>query len=88
MCGEEFDAIEIDGDAALEARYRASVPVVEVDGERAFTYFVSPDALRSGSRPARRRRADGCIRGARTTRWHHVLRCYKAREGASGWRNA
>ncbi len=46
MCGEEFDAIEIDGDEALEAQYRASVPVVEVDGERAFTYFVSPDALR------------------------------------------
>ena len=46
VCGEEFDAIEIDGDEALEAQYRASVPVVEVDGERAFTYFVSPDALR------------------------------------------
>ena len=46
VCGDEFDAIEIDGDEALEARYRASVPVVEVDGERAFTYFVSPDALK------------------------------------------
>jgi len=46
VCGDEFDAIEIDGDEALEARYRESVPVVEVDGERAFTYFVSPDALK------------------------------------------
>ena len=46
VCGDGFQLVEIDGDAALEARYRASLPVVEVDGERAFTYFVSPDALR------------------------------------------
>ena len=30
----------------LEAAYRASIPVVEIDGERAFTYFVQPEALR------------------------------------------
>jgi Glutaredoxin-like domain (DUF836) len=46
VCGDGFDVVEIDGDDALEARYRESVPVVEVDGERAFTYFVSPDALK------------------------------------------
>ena len=46
VCGEGFELVEIDGDEALEARYRASLPVVEIDGERAFTYFVSPDALR------------------------------------------
>ncbi len=46
VCGDEFDVVEIDGDEELEARYRESVPVVEVDGVRAFTYFVSPDALR------------------------------------------
>jgi hypothetical protein len=46
VCGAEFAAVEIDGDELLEARYRESLPVVEVDGERAFTYFVTPDALR------------------------------------------
>ena len=30
----------------LEAAYRTSIPVVEIDGERAFTYFVQPEALR------------------------------------------
>ncbi len=41
-----LDVVEIDGDAALEAAYREWLPVVEVDGERAFTWFVDPDALR------------------------------------------
>jgi Glutaredoxin-like domain (DUF836) len=45
---EPFDLEEVDisGDAELEARYREWLPVVEIDGERAFTYFVPPDALR------------------------------------------
>jgi hypothetical protein len=30
----------------LEARYRELLPVVEIDGEVAFTYFVEPEALR------------------------------------------
>jgi len=30
----------------LEARYREWLPVVEVDGERAFVYHVDPDAFR------------------------------------------
>jgi hypothetical protein len=30
----------------LEARYRELLPVVEIDGERAFVYFVDPEALR------------------------------------------
>ena len=46
VCGHGFSVVEIDGDELLEARYRKSLPVVEVDGERAFTYFVTPDALR------------------------------------------
>ncbi len=46
VCGDEFATVEIDGDETLEARYRESLPVIEVDGERAFTYFVTPDALR------------------------------------------
>jgi hypothetical protein len=45
---QPFELVEIDisNDADLERRYRELLPVVEVDGERAFTYFVSPDGLR------------------------------------------
>ena len=47
VCGPDgFERVEIDGDAELEAAYRTAVPVVEIDGERAFTYFVQPGALR------------------------------------------
>ena len=42
----ELEEVDISGDAELEARYREWLPVVEIDGERAFTYFVQPDALR------------------------------------------
>jgi Glutaredoxin-like domain (DUF836) len=42
----ELEEVDIAGDPALEARYREWLPVVEIDGERAFTYFVHPDALR------------------------------------------
>jgi glutaredoxin len=38
--------IAIDGDRELESAYRERIPVVAVDGEEAFTYFVHPDALR------------------------------------------
>ena len=44
--GFEFEEITIDGDPELEARYRELIPVVEIDGEQAFIYFVQPDALR------------------------------------------
>lgn len=37
--------VDIGGDPELEARYRERIPVVEIDGEVAFTYFVPPDAL-------------------------------------------
>jgi redox-sensing transcriptional repressor len=43
---EGFEEIEIDGDSALEARYREWLPVVEIGGERTFVYFVDPAALR------------------------------------------
>ena len=46
VCAGDFERVDIGGDPALEAAYRASIPVVEIDGERAFTYFVQPDALR------------------------------------------
>jgi glutaredoxin len=44
----DFDYAEIDisGDAELEARYREWLPVLEIDGQRAFTYHVHPEALR------------------------------------------
>ena len=44
----DFDLEERDitGDPELEERYRERIPVVLVDGEEAFTYFVHPDALR------------------------------------------
>jgi len=46
VCGEAFEVVDITGDPALEAEYRESLPVIEVEGERAFTYFVSAEALR------------------------------------------
>ena len=38
----DFDlrVVEIDGDPELEARYREWLPVVEIDGKRAFVYHV------------------------------------------------
>ncbi len=44
--GFELEEIDIGGDPELEARYREWLPVVEIDGERAFTYFVHPEAIR------------------------------------------
>ncbi len=46
VCAGDFEHVDIGGVPALEAAYRASIPVVEIDGERAFTYFVQPEALR------------------------------------------
>jgi hypothetical protein len=40
-----FELVDIGGDEALEAAYRELLPVIEIDGTRAFTYFVSTDAL-------------------------------------------
>ena len=44
--GFELEEVAIDGDPELEARYREWLPVVELDGERLFTYFVHEDAFR------------------------------------------
>jgi hypothetical protein len=42
-----FELVEVDisGDPALEAEYREWLPVVELNGERVFTYHVHPEAL-------------------------------------------
>ena len=45
--GFELELVDIGADAELEARYRALLPVIEIDGEQAFTYFVDPDAFRA-----------------------------------------
>jgi glutaredoxin len=45
--GFELELVDIDGDPALEAAYRELIPVVEIDGEPAFTYFVEPEAFRA-----------------------------------------
>jgi glutaredoxin len=45
---QSFDLEEVDigGDPALEARYRTLLPVLEIDGRRAFTFHVPAAALR------------------------------------------
>jgi glutaredoxin len=43
--GEPFDEVDITGDPRLEATYREWLPVVEIDGARAFVYFVDPAAF-------------------------------------------
>jgi len=44
--GAAYDEVDITGDPELEARYREWLPVVEIDGERAFVYHVQPEGLR------------------------------------------
>jgi glutaredoxin len=41
----DFEEIDIGGDAELEARYREWLPVVEIDGERAFVYHLDAAAF-------------------------------------------
>jgi glutaredoxin len=44
--GAPFDEIDVTGDPELEAQHREWLPVVEIDGVRAFVYHVDPGALR------------------------------------------
>ena len=44
--GFELEEVAIDGSPELEARYREWLPVVELDGERLFTYHVHEGTLR------------------------------------------
>jgi len=46
VCAGGFERVDIGGDPALEAAYRESIPVVEIDGERAFVYHVDEGGLR------------------------------------------
>jgi hypothetical protein len=42
----ELEVVDIGGRPELESRYRELLPVVEIDGEQAFTFFVDADGLR------------------------------------------
>lgn len=44
--GFELEVVDIDDDDDLERRYRALLPVVEVNGEEAFVFEVDSDELR------------------------------------------
>ena len=39
-------AVAVQDDEELEARYRKWLPVVEIEGERVFTYYVHEEAFR------------------------------------------
>ena len=41
-----YREVDIDSDAALYAAHRYDIPVIEVDGRRAFKHRVDPKALR------------------------------------------
>jgi glutaredoxin len=55
----ELRAVDITTDPELEARHRASIPVVEIDGARAFVYHVAPTLLERRIKAAQARRAEG-----------------------------
>ncbi len=42
----ELEEVDIGGDSALERRYRERIPVVAVDGEEVFEFFVDEPVLR------------------------------------------
>ncbi len=44
--GEPYALVDITGDPELEAAYREWLPVVEIDGARAFVYYVDEGAYR------------------------------------------
>jgi glutaredoxin len=41
-----LEEIDIDGDDALFKRYLERIPVIAIDGEERFEYFVEDEALR------------------------------------------
>jgi hypothetical protein len=44
--GVAYREVDITGDPELEAAHREWLPVVEIDGERAFVYRIPVEALR------------------------------------------
>jgi glutaredoxin-like protein DUF836 len=47
VCGGDFELVDITGDPDLERRYRAVIPLVEIDGEERFRFEVDEDDLRA-----------------------------------------
>jgi Glutaredoxin-like domain (DUF836) len=41
----DYEEVDIGGDPELEARYREWLPVVEIDGQRAFVYYLDRAAF-------------------------------------------
>jgi len=57
----ELEEVAIDGDADLEARYRELIPVVEIEGEQIFTYYVHESAFRRRLEVAQTRLGQGSL---------------------------
>jgi glutaredoxin-like protein DUF836 len=57
----ELEEVGIDGEPALEARYRELIPLVEIDGERVFTYYVHEEAFRRRLAAAQTRARQGSL---------------------------
>jgi hypothetical protein len=47
VCGGDFELVDISGDPDLERRYRAVIPLVEIDGEERFRFEVDEEDLRA-----------------------------------------
>jgi glutaredoxin len=47
VCGAAFEVVDITASDDLERRYRARIPVVEIDGVERCRYVVDEDELRS-----------------------------------------
>ncbi|HKP09457.1 MAG TPA: glutaredoxin family protein [Gaiella sp.] len=47
VCGGDFELVDITGDPDLERRYRAVIPLVEIDGEERFRFEVDEEDLRA-----------------------------------------
>jgi hypothetical protein len=55
----QLSEVDIAGDPDLEALHREWLPVVEIDGERAFVYTVDEDGLRRRIRRTKSRTSPG-----------------------------
>ena len=55
VCGEDFAVVDITDVPELERRYRAVIPLVEIDGAEAFRYELTADELRDALAAARPR---------------------------------
>ena len=57
----ELEEVAIDGDPELESRYRELIPVVEIEGEQAFTYYVHEVGFRRRLEAAQTRLREGSL---------------------------